>query len=65
MVRHNHAFGIAFSVISSDEQGRDVDTSQLRAALMARIADLDREGGWVEATGVPYESYPEPEGDAP
>jgi len=65
MARYNHAYTIAFSVVSGDDRGHDVDARQLRAALTARIDALDREGGWVEAAGVPYDSYAEPEGDEP
>ena len=61
MARYNHLYAIAFSVVSDDARGHDVDASRLRAALMARIALLDREGGWVEAAGAPFDSYVEPE----
>ena len=65
MARYNHAYALAFSVVSNDDRGHDVDARQLRAALMARVEALDREGGWIEATGAPYDSYIEPEGDQP
>lgn len=65
MARFNHAYAIAFSVVSNDDRGHDVDARQLHAALMTRIEDLDCEGGWVEAAGVPYDSYLKPEGDQP
>ena len=61
MARYNHAYTLAFSLVSNDDKGHDVDASQLKAALLARIADLDAEGAWVEATGVPFDTYLEPE----
>ncbi|MGT2516944.1 hypothetical protein ACVOMT_24585 (plasmid) [Sphingomonas panni] len=61
MARYNHAYTLAFSLVSNDDKGHDVDARQLKAALLARIADLDAEGAWVEATGVPFDTYLEPE----
>jgi hypothetical protein len=61
MARYNHAYTLAFSLVSNDDKGHDVDARQLKAALLAGIADLDAEGAWVEATGVPFDTYLEPE----
>ncbi|MDR6790514.1 hypothetical protein J2Y58_003897 [Sphingomonas sp. BE138] len=61
MARHNHLYALAFTVVSNEPDGGDVDPEMLRAALLARIALLDREGGWIEATGAPYDSYAEPD----
>lgn len=63
MPRYNHAYTLAFSLVSNDDKGHDVDAQQLKTALLARIADLDAEGAWIEATGAPFDSYPEPEDD--
>lgn len=60
MARYNHAYTLAFSLVSNDDKGHDVDASQLKAALLARIANLDAEGAWVEATGAPFDTYLEP-----
>lgn len=65
MARYNHAYVIAFSLESNHERGDDVDARQLRAALITRIGDLDREDTWVEAAGAPFDSHLDPEGDAP
>lgn len=61
MARYNHAFTIAFSTVSSDAKGEDLDPGALKAALQARIAELDREDTWIEAVGPPFDSYLEPE----
>ena len=63
MARYNHAYTLAFSLVSNDDKGHDVDARQLKAALLARIEDLDAEGAWIEATGAPFDSYLEPEDD--
>ena len=43
MARYNHAFTIAFSTVSSDAKGADLDPDALKAALQARIATLEEE----------------------
>ena len=47
MARYNHAYTIAFSLVSNDDKGHDVDARQLKEALLARIENLDEEGSWV------------------
>jgi hypothetical protein len=64
MARYNHAYTLAFSLVSNDDKGHDVDARQLKEALLARIENLDEEGSWVESAGAPYDTYLEPE-DAP
>lgn len=63
MARYNHAYTIAFSLISNDPKGEDVTPAMLSAALRKRADDLDasRDNGseWIEATGAPYDSYKE------
>ena len=48
---YNHMFDIAFSVTSQKEDPYKVLPSELRAALITRIADIDVEKGWEEAVG--------------
>lgn len=60
--RYNHAYDVAFSVVSNDPEGLDVTPVMFRAALMRRIKQLDAEaavGGWEEACGAPYDTYEE------
>lgn len=62
MARYNHAYGLAFSVVSTDQDGADITPAMLKAALLDRVADLDRSGEWNEAVGQPQDTYQE---DAP
>ena len=60
MAKFNHAFDVAFSVVSDDPEGRDITPPMLRAALLERIKQLDREeayGGWEQACGAPFDTY--------
>lgn len=59
MKKYNHAFTIAFEVISDDPEGNDVTADMLKAGLKQRIINLDAEGDtiWIEATGAPFDTY--------
>jgi hypothetical protein len=60
MSRWNHAYDIAFTVISAHPTGEDVTPAMFRAGLMARIRDLDACGEWSEVlTSLPFDSYEE------
>ena len=54
--RFNHAFTVAFS-LNSDNEGHKVRTEEIRTALQKRILELDAEGQWQEAVGMPYDTY--------
>ena len=60
MTRYNHAYELAFSVVSNDPEGLDVTPEMFRAALLRRIVQLDAEaahGGWEQACGAPFATY--------
>lgn len=62
MTRYNHAYDVAFSLVSNDPEGRDVTPAMFRAALLRRVGQLDAEeafGGWEQACGAPYDTYEE------
>ena len=59
MPRYNHAYDMAFSLVSNDPEGLDVTPAMLRAALLRRIADLDANDQWEEAVGAPFDTYEE------
>ncbi|WP_242121183.1 hypothetical protein [Sphingomonas lacusdianchii] len=59
MASFSHAYGVAFTVRSHDPEGADVTPSMLKAALLARVADLDAAGEWHEAVGTPVDTYQE------
>jgi hypothetical protein len=64
MPKFNHAFDVAFSVVSEREDGSDVTPAMFRAALLHRITQLDAEeahGGWEQACGAPFDTYQEGE----
>ena len=71
MPHFNHAFTIAFEVISDCEDASDVTPEMLKNALLKRIADLDAScfvpgvpslghgGEWFEAVGAPFDTHEE------
>ena len=63
MPKYNHAYTIAFSVISERANGDDVTAEMFEAALHKRIEDLDSEGelAWHESIGAPFDTYKEEE----
>ena len=58
MSKFNHAFTIAFEVVSNDPEGEDVTADMLRAALEQRIRSLGNLE-WLEACGSPYDTHEE------
>lgn len=62
MTRYNHAFTLAFEVSGSRmEDGSDVTVHQMREALLARIAQMDRDNEWTDAVGEPHDTMEEEE----
>ena len=59
--RYNHAYTIAFSLVSDTEDGSDVTSEMLTAAIEQRMAALDKSGDieWHEAVGPPYDTFEE------
>lgn len=60
--QYNHAYEVAFSLVSNDPEGKDVTPAMFRAALLRRIKQLDLEkdyGGWEAACGAPFDTYEE------
>ena len=56
MPAFNHAFDIAFSLVSSDPKAADVTPQMLRAALIARLQSLP-DDQLLEAVGAPFDTY--------
>ena len=53
MTKFNHMYDIAFTVISSKEDGSDVTPAMLKAGLEQRIQDVFvNSGEWAEACGL-------------
>lgn len=64
MPMYNHAFDIAFEVVSSDPKSLDITPADIKIALLKRINQLDAtitkdrpEGEWLEAIGAPIDTY--------
>ena len=58
MPKFNHAFDIAFSLISETEDAEDVTGAMLRAALLKRLEEMP-DNELVEACGYPFDTYEE------
>ena len=54
--KYNHMFDMAFSLESFDSDGDDVTASDIRLAIMRRLASLDDEE-LLEAIGMPLDTY--------
>jgi hypothetical protein len=66
MTNFSHVVSVAFTVNSADAEGKDFTPDMLRAALLARVADLDnspRGSEWIEAAQV--EDTAETQEDSP
>ena len=57
MGQYNHAYTVAFSVLSNKPQGEDVTPVMFRDALTRRMKDLDDNNEREEAVGGPFDSY--------
>ena len=58
--KYNHAFTIAFVVISEDAKGEDVTNEMFYSALRQRLKDLEQNDGYnevQEACQPPYDTY--------
>jgi hypothetical protein len=55
----DHAFDIAFSVVTDDPTGDNITGEQFAAALQRRIDDLNSSGDveWHEAVGAPFDTF--------
>lgn len=58
MKTYNHAFTIAFTVISDHPEGEDITPQQFRHAILDRLASLV-EDELLEAVGPPYDTSEE------
>lgn len=57
MTKYNHAFDVAFIVISEKEDATDVTPMMLAVALNKRIASLLNDDEFLEAVGCPFDTY--------
>jgi hypothetical protein len=60
MPRYNHAYTIAFEVISETVDASDVTPEMLADALRDRARNALRTGEIIEATGAPFDTFAMP-----
>ena len=53
--KYNHAYDIAFEVISDTEDGSDVTPEMLRSAILKRLNGMD-DDELLEACGAPFDT---------
>jgi len=58
-MKYNHAFDVAFAVVSNDPDGEDVTAEMMRDALLKRVETLMADGEMIEAVGCPFDTYEE------
>ena len=56
MKKYNHAFTVAFTVVTTNEADK-VTEKELLAGLTRRLADLIEHDEIIEAVGMPYDTY--------
>jgi hypothetical protein len=54
---YNHAFTIAFSVVSPDESGENIEAETIRQGIRQRMVDLRDDDELMEAIGAPFDTY--------
>ena len=59
MTKYNHAFDIAFEVVSEDESGENIPRDVMLAALLRRVADItEYDNANFEAVfDMPFDTY--------
>jgi hypothetical protein len=58
-MKYNHAYDIAFSLVSEHPTGEDVTAEQVRDAIIARVHSAYASGELLEAIGLPFDTYEE------
>lgn len=58
MKSYNHAFTIAFTIVSKHHEGDDITPQQYRLAILARLAAVT-DDELSEAVGLPFATYEE------
>ena len=61
MPKYNHAYDIAFSLVSKHPTGDDETQDQRVRALLLRIENLIQHNEMLEAVGMPFDTYTEEE----
>ena len=56
-MKYDHAFDIAFSIVSDNQNGEDITAEQFAAAIRKRVDELLATGEMLEAVGLPWDTY--------
>lgn len=56
MTKYNHAFDIAFEIVTDEPEG-NVTEEQVIFALIARVMQLSANDELLEAVGAPFDTY--------
>jgi len=59
MKKYNHAFDIAFSIVSAHPSGEDITAEQALDAIIERVKKAYASGELLEAMGAPFDTYEE------
>ena len=59
MKKYNHAFDIAFSIVSLHPSGEDITAEEVLHALIKRAQNAYASGELLEAIGAPFDTYEE------
>lgn len=58
MKKYNHAFEIAFSLVTTDPTGENVTAEEMIKAFEARLKEFKQNLDLIlECAGMPYDSY--------
>lgn len=57
MTKYNHAYDIAFEVVSEKEDGSDITAEMLSKAIALRCLTLMQNNEMLEAVGCPFDTY--------
>ena len=60
-MKYNHAFDIAFSIVSEHPTGDDVTAEQVLEAIITKVNNAYASGELLECIGFPFDTYEEDE----
>ncbi len=64
VLKYNHMYVMAFSLESTDPDGKDVTATDFTQAVLKRVIDINQNNEWDEAVGSPNDTYEVQDEDA-
>jgi hypothetical protein len=55
--QYNHAFDVAFSIVTDREDAEGITAEQFTQAVLQRVLDLNKHDEWNEAVGAPFDTF--------